>query len=101
MLRGAAELERSRSKCVQIGKKWRCPLVGSDGVTIAKEVEIKDAGELLTLRLTDVDNERTELARFGRGLRGLRGRHEQNRLHSLCSYPPRNPRNPRLLQRKP
>ena len=34
---GAAELVRSKSKCVQIGKKWPRPLACNDRVTIAKE----------------------------------------------------------------
>jgi len=32
-----------KSRCVLIGKKWGRPLVCNDGVTIAKEVEMKDA----------------------------------------------------------
>ena len=31
-----------RSKCVLIEKKWGKPLVCNDGVTIAKEIELKD-----------------------------------------------------------
>jgi chaperonin GroEL len=34
-----------KSKCVRFGKKSGLPLVCNDGVTIAKEVDIKDAGE--------------------------------------------------------
>ena len=36
-----------KSKCVLIGKKWGRPLVCNDGVTIAKEVVLKDADENL------------------------------------------------------
>ena len=42
-LAGAVRVTRSpKSNCVLIGKKWSRPLVCNDGVTIAKEVEMKD-----------------------------------------------------------
>ena len=36
-----------RSKCVLIDKKWGKPIICNDGVTIAKEVELKDPEENL------------------------------------------------------
>jgi len=39
-----------KSKCVFIGKKWGRPLVCNAGVTIAKEIEIKDAKEISALK---------------------------------------------------
>src|SRR5215467_11354033 len=54
IVRGAAALADAvrvtlgpKSKCVLIGKKWGWAFVCNDGVTIAKEVEIKDAEENL------------------------------------------------------
>lgn len=54
ILRGAAALTDAvrvtlgpKSKCVLIEKKWGKPLVCNDGVTIAKEVELKDPEENL------------------------------------------------------
>lgn len=54
ILRGAAALADGvrvtlgpKSKCVLIEKKWGKPLVCNDGVTIAKEVELKDPEENL------------------------------------------------------
>jgi chaperonin GroEL len=54
VLRGAAALADAvrvtlgpKSKCVLIEKKWGQPLVCNDGVTIAKEVDLKDAEENL------------------------------------------------------
>lgn len=54
ILRGAAALADAvrvtlgpKSKCVLIEKKWGKPLVCNDGVTIAKEVELKDPEENL------------------------------------------------------
>jgi chaperonin GroEL len=54
IVRGAAALADAvrvtlgpKSKCVLIGKKWGSPLVCNDGVTIAKELQIKDADENL------------------------------------------------------
>ena len=51
ILRGATALADAvrvtlgpKSKCVLIEKKWGSPLVCNDGVTIAKEVELKDPG---------------------------------------------------------
>jgi chaperonin GroEL len=40
-----------RSKCVLIDKKWGRPLVCNDGVTIAKEIELKDPEENLGARM--------------------------------------------------
>jgi len=40
-----------KSKCVLIEKKWGSPLVCNDGVTIAKEVKLKDAEENLGARM--------------------------------------------------
>ena len=34
-----------KSKCVLVEKKWGTPLVCNDGVTIAKEVDLKDPEE--------------------------------------------------------
>jgi chaperonin GroEL len=48
-----------KSKCVLIGKKWGKPLVCNDGVTIAKEVEIKDPEENLGAQLLREAAERT------------------------------------------
>jgi chaperonin GroEL len=48
-----------RSKCVLIGKKWGAPLVCNDGVTIAKEVELKDPEESLGARMLREAAERT------------------------------------------
>ncbi len=54
VLRGATALADAvrvtlgpKSKCVLIEKKWGEPLVCNDGVTIAKEVDLKDAEENL------------------------------------------------------
>jgi chaperonin GroEL len=54
VLRGAAALADAvrvtlgpKSKCVLIEKKWGEPLVCNDGVTIAKEVDLKDPEENL------------------------------------------------------
>jgi chaperonin GroEL len=40
-----------KSKCVLIGKKWGSPIVCNDGVTIAKEIELKDPEEDLGARM--------------------------------------------------
>ena len=48
-----------RSKCVLIEKKWGRPLVCNDGVTIAKEIELKDADENLGARMLREAAERT------------------------------------------
>jgi len=64
--RGAAALADAvrvtlgpKSKCVLIGKKWGRPIVCNDGVTIAKEIEIKDAEENLGARMMREAAERT------------------------------------------
>jgi chaperonin GroEL len=66
IIRGAAALADAvrvtlgpKSKCVLIGKKWGRPLVCNDGVTIAKEVEIKDAEENLGAQMLREAAERT------------------------------------------
>jgi chaperonin GroEL len=48
-----------RSKCVLIEKKWGRPLVCNDGVTIAKEIELKDSDENLGARMLREAAERT------------------------------------------
>jgi chaperonin GroEL len=48
-----------KSKCVLIGRKWGRPLVCNDGVTIAKEVELKDPDENLGAQLMREAAERT------------------------------------------
>jgi len=48
-----------RSKCVLIGRKWGRPIVCNDGVTIAKEVELKDGDENLGAQLLREAAERT------------------------------------------
>jgi len=40
-----------KSKCVLIEKRWGAPLVCNDGVTVAKEVELKDPVENLGARM--------------------------------------------------
>ena len=66
VMRGAAALTDAvrvtlgpKSKCVLIGKKWGRPLVCNDGVTIAKEVEMKDAEENLGAQMLREAAERT------------------------------------------
>jgi chaperonin GroEL len=66
IIRGAAALADAvrvtlgpKSKCVLIGKKWGRPLVCNDGVTIAKEIEIKDAEENLGAQMLREAAERT------------------------------------------
>jgi chaperonin GroEL len=66
IIRGAAALADAvrvtlgpKSKCVLIGKKWGPPLVCNDGVTIAKEVQIKDADENLGAQMLREAAERT------------------------------------------
>ncbi len=66
IIRGAAALADAvrvtlgpKSKCVLIGKKWGRPIVCNDGVTIAKEVEIKDAEENLGAQMLREAAERT------------------------------------------
>lgn len=48
-----------RSKCVLIGAKWGKPLVCNDGVTIAKEIELKDPDENLGARMIREAAEKT------------------------------------------
>ena len=48
-----------KSKCVLIGKKWGRPLVCNDGVTIAKEFELKDPEENLGAQIIRQAAERT------------------------------------------
>jgi chaperonin GroEL len=66
ILRGATALADAvrvtlgpKSKCVLIGRKWGRPLVCNDGVTIAKEVELKDPDENLGAQLLREAAERT------------------------------------------
>jgi chaperonin GroEL len=66
ILRGASQLTDAirvtlgpRSKCVLIEKKWGAPLVCNDGVTIAKEIELKDPEENLGARMIRQAAERT------------------------------------------
>src|SRR5579864_5074468 len=48
-----------KSKCVLIQKKWGKPLVCNDGVTIAKEIELKDPEENLGAQMMRQAAERT------------------------------------------
>jgi chaperonin GroEL len=48
-----------KSKCVLIGKKWGNPIVCNDGVTIAKQIELKDAEENLGAQMLRQAAERT------------------------------------------
>lgn len=66
VLRGATALADAvritlgpKSKCVLIDKKWGRPLVCNDGVTIAKEVNLKDPEENLGARMMREAAERT------------------------------------------
>ncbi len=66
VLRGATALADAvrvtlgpKSKCVLIEKPWGRPLVCNDGVTIAKEVELKDPEENLGARMMREAAERT------------------------------------------
>ena len=66
ILRGASQLTDAvrvtlgpRSKCVLIEKKWGAPLVCNDGVTIAKEMDLKDPEEDLGARMLRQAAERT------------------------------------------
>ena len=66
ILRGATQLADAvrvtlgpKSKCVLIEKKWGAPLVCNDGVTIAKEVDLKDPEENLGARMMREAAERT------------------------------------------
>jgi chaperonin GroEL len=66
VLHGAAALADAvrvtlgpRSKCVLIGKKWGRPIVCNDGVTIAKEIELKDPDENLGVQMMREAAEKT------------------------------------------
>jgi chaperonin GroEL len=66
ILRGATALADAvrmtlgpKSRCVLIEKKWGSPIVCNDGVTIAKEVELKDPEENLAARMLREAAERT------------------------------------------
>lgn len=66
VLRGATALADAvrvtlgpKSKCVLIEKPWGRPLVCNDGVTIAKEIELKDPEENLGARMMREAAERT------------------------------------------
>jgi chaperonin GroEL len=66
ILRGASELADAvritlgpKSKCVLIGKSWGKPLVCDDGVTIAKEIDLKDPEENLGAQMLREAAERT------------------------------------------
>ncbi len=66
ILRGATQLADAvrvtlgpRSKSVLIEKKWGAPIVCNDGVTIAKEFDLKDADENLGARMLRQAAERT------------------------------------------
>jgi chaperonin GroEL len=66
ILRGASQLADAvrvtlgpRSKSVLIERKWGAPIVCNDGVTIAKELELKDAEENLGARMLRQAAEKT------------------------------------------
>ncbi len=66
ILRGATALADAvrvtlgpKSKSVLIGKKWGTPIVCNDGVTIAKEMDLKDAEENLGVQIMRQAAERT------------------------------------------
>ncbi len=66
ILRGATALADAvrmtlgpKSRCVLIEKKWGSPIVCNDGVTIAKEVELKDPEENLAARMLREAAQRT------------------------------------------
>ncbi|MBL8704578.1 MAG: chaperonin GroEL [Rhodospirillales bacterium] len=66
ILRGATQLADAvrvtlgpKSKSVLIQKKWGAPIVCNDGVTIAKELELKDAEENLGVQVLKQAAERT------------------------------------------
>ena len=66
VLRGATALVDAvrvtlgpKSKCVLIEKKWGKPIVCNDGVTIAKEIDLKDPEENLGARMIREAAERT------------------------------------------
>jgi chaperonin GroEL len=69
LLRGAQQLADAvritlgpRSRCVLIEKKWGRPVVCDDGVTIAKEVELKDPEENMGVQMLREPAERTQNA---------------------------------------
>src|SRR3569623_3518330 len=69
ILRGVTQLADAvrvtlgpRSKSVLIEKKWGAPLICNDGVTIAKEFDLKDAEENLGARMLRQAAERTSEA---------------------------------------
>lgn len=66
VMRGAAALADAvritlgpKSKCVLIGKKWGQPIVCNDGVTIARQLELKDPEENLGAQMLRQAAERT------------------------------------------
>src|SRR3989304_5468762 len=66
VLRGAATLADvvrvtlgPKSKCVLIQKRFGIPIVCNDGVTIAREMELKDAAENLGVQMIRQAAERT------------------------------------------
>ena len=66
VLKGAAELAEAvrvtlgpKSKCVLMEKKWGRPIVCNDGVTIAKEIDLKNPEENLGARMIREAAERT------------------------------------------
>jgi chaperonin GroEL len=66
ILRGATQLADAirvtlgpRSKSVLIEKKWGTPVVCNDGVTIAKEIDLKDPAENLGARMLRQAAEKT------------------------------------------
>ncbi len=67
LLRGAQQLADAvrvtlgpRSHCVLIERKWGRPLVCDDGVTIAREVELKDPEENMGVQMLREPAERTQ-----------------------------------------
>ena len=77
ILRGATALADAvrvtlgpKSKCVLIEKKWGMPLVCNDGVTIAKEIDLKDPDENLG----------AQMIRAGGGAHGRRRRRRHQHL---------------------
>src|SRR5665213_1888133 len=69
VLRGAAQLADAvrvtlgpRSKAVLIQKKWSAPIVCNDGVTIAKEFELKDPEENSMSRPVTTRKEKAQVA---------------------------------------
>jgi chaperonin GroEL len=67
LLKGAQQLADAvrvtlgpRSRCVLIERKWGRPLVCDDGVTIAREVELKDPEENMGVQMLREPAERTQ-----------------------------------------